>query len=38
MISINDIYIDFYFYFYIYFNNLIKNKGIDLLKIFIRNI
>ena len=34
MISINEVYIDFY----INFNNLIKNKGIDLLKIFVRNI
>ena len=34
MILINEIYIDFY----IYFNNLIKNKGIYLLKIFVKNI
>ena len=34
MILINEIYIDFY----IYFNNLIKNKGVNLLKIFIKNI
>ena len=36
MILINEIYIDFYFY--IDFNNLIKNKGIYFLKIFVKNI